>query len=311
VSPGDDLEAVVLAYGPRAYLAVVHGLIAQGLQAAAITVVQNPRVPGEPPLPAHPEGIRILPMAVNGGYGPAMNAALAAPRRPSSRWVLLLTHDVQFAPGALNALARAADGAEGIGLLAPVLRWVGEDAVYDRTYGGVWDARGRVDHITAPGPELRAGITACDWADGSVLLLRREALASTGPIDERFFLYFEETELCLRLRRAGWAAGCVLDAECTQEAGVQRRPGAYAYLFTRNAVEFARRAGGSAAALRTAVGAVSRLPLRRLVRPSSTAQVRRTAAQSTIGALAGLVAFALRRFGPPPRWLPGMGDVRV
>jgi hypothetical protein len=44
----------------------------------------------------------------------------------------------------------------------------------------------------------------CDWTSGSYLLLRREALESAGFLDERFFIYSEETDLCLRVKQAGW-----------------------------------------------------------------------------------------------------------
>jgi hypothetical protein len=43
-----------------------------------------------------------------------------------------------------------------------------------------------------------------DWLMGSALVLRREALDDVGLFDESFFMYFEETDLCLRLRKAGW-----------------------------------------------------------------------------------------------------------
>lgn len=44
----------------------------------------------------------------------------------------------------------------------------------------------------------------CDWTSGSFMLARREALESSGYLDERFFLYSEEVDLCLRVKRAGW-----------------------------------------------------------------------------------------------------------
>ena len=45
----------------------------------------------------------------------------------------------------------------------------------------------------------------CDWTSGSFMLARREALLSAGLLDERFFIYSEEPDLCLRMKRAGWA----------------------------------------------------------------------------------------------------------
>jgi N-acetylglucosaminyl-diphospho-decaprenol L-rhamnosyltransferase len=44
----------------------------------------------------------------------------------------------------------------------------------------------------------------CDWTSGSFMLIRWETLQSAGFMDERFFLYCEETDLCLRIRQAGW-----------------------------------------------------------------------------------------------------------
>jgi N-acetylglucosaminyl-diphospho-decaprenol L-rhamnosyltransferase len=42
------------------------------------------------------------------------------------------------------------------------------------------------------------------WLNGSCLLVRTEALRRVGPLDARFFIFFEDTDLGLRLHRAGW-----------------------------------------------------------------------------------------------------------
>jgi GT2 family glycosyltransferase len=44
----------------------------------------------------------------------------------------------------------------------------------------------------------------CDWTSGSFMLARREALEGAGLLDERSFIYGEEPDLCLRMRKAGW-----------------------------------------------------------------------------------------------------------
>ena len=44
-----------------------------------------------------------------------------------------------------------------------------------------------------------------DWVSGACLLHRREVVTDIGPLDERFFMYCEDVDFCLRARRRGWA----------------------------------------------------------------------------------------------------------
>jgi N-acetylglucosaminyl-diphospho-decaprenol L-rhamnosyltransferase len=53
-------------------------------------------------------------------------------------------------------------------------------------------------------PDAYARDTACDWVSGSFMLARREALLAAGLMDERYFLFCEEPDLCLRIKRAGF-----------------------------------------------------------------------------------------------------------
>jgi N-acetylglucosaminyl-diphospho-decaprenol L-rhamnosyltransferase len=48
------------------------------------------------------------------------------------------------------------------------------------------------------------GIAEIDWALGAAMLVRKEALQGKKIFDERFFLYFEDVDLCYRLRDSGW-----------------------------------------------------------------------------------------------------------
>ncbi len=52
-----------------------------------------------------------------------------------------------------------------------------------------------------------------DWVVGASLMMRAETLIDTGLFDESFFLYFEETDLCLRASRAGWTVDFVRESE--------------------------------------------------------------------------------------------------
>jgi N-acetylglucosaminyl-diphospho-decaprenol L-rhamnosyltransferase len=86
---------------------------------------------------------------------------------------------IRRAPNALRALGEAL-GSERFPVRAP---WLGEREL-------------DLDRYDEEVP--------CDWTSGSFLLARREALESAGFLDERFFIYAEETDLCRRIKQAGW-----------------------------------------------------------------------------------------------------------
>ena len=58
-----------------------------------------------------------------------------------------------------------------------------------------------------------------DWVPGTFTMYRREMLAQTGLFDERFYIYYEETDLCLNAKRAGWKVYFIPDAEVIHIGG--------------------------------------------------------------------------------------------
>jgi GT2 family glycosyltransferase len=58
---------------------------------------------------------------------------------------------------------------------------------------------------------------------GAVLLVRREAIAQVGGFDERFFMFSEETDLCFRMRQAGWTVEFYPEAEFVHVGGASTR----------------------------------------------------------------------------------------
>lgn len=62
--------------------------------------------------------------------------------------------------------------------------------------------------------------TRVDWLAGASMMMRRQVLEEIGLFDETFFLYFEETDLCLRAKRAGWHVDYVRDSEVTHIGSV-------------------------------------------------------------------------------------------
>lgn len=157
--------------------------------------------------------VRVLEAGANLGFARANNLAL---RLAGGRAVLLLNPDTVCRPGALATLLAAADASPGYGAFGPLLidragapvtshgafpsarfHWL-------RPFAGLplgrrWRRWTRFTHV--PRPDDPAADV--DYVAGACLLIPRAALERVGPLDERFFLYFEETDWCLRAWRAG------------------------------------------------------------------------------------------------------------
>jgi len=62
-----------------------------------------------------------------------------------------------------------------------------------------------------------------DWVSGACMVIRREALREIGPLDERFFMYFEDADLCRRARTAGWLVYYLPHIEIIHQTGASSR----------------------------------------------------------------------------------------
>jgi GT2 family glycosyltransferase len=296
----DGLGVVVLTHGPRGeYGPLVDALVAQGVPGSAIVLVQNPLDPSDPEPATPARNAAVIRMDGNRAYAGGMNAGIRHQLARGSKLVLLATHDLRLHAGAIAALLAAAEQAPAFGVLGPLLWAAGEDRLFSG--GGLRGRRGGwVSHIPdRPQPD-QDGIAECDWVDGAAILIRRELLECAGLLDERFFIYFEETDLCLRAQRAGWRVGVVLAAEAEQESGQPARPGSHAYLISRNGFEYARRAAGFVGVVATFRRALVDSWQVARAYPAADPPERAAARTQLAGMWLGFADFVRRRWGPPP-----------
>lgn len=168
----------------------------------------------------------------NAGYAGGINVALR--RFPAMHSVLVLNPDTVPAPSAVARLVHALDSDHRVGAAAP--RIVGVDdrlhhslrheptllrALGEAVLGGRRAARyAPLGETIGDAARYRDGVSA-DWATGAALLIARRAMDVAGEWDERFFLYSEETDYCLRLRDAGFRLHLVADAVVVHRGGDQ------------------------------------------------------------------------------------------
>lgn len=160
--------------------------------------------------------VELMPLPRNGGYAygnnAAIRAALAGPEPPD--FVHLLNPDTVPRPGAVRELLDFFARHPEVGIAGSRLEY--ED-------GTQHDSRFRFPSIlteldtgfrlglltrlvarhTLP-PPLGTEEHPIDWVAGASMMVRREVFEAIGLLDEGYFLYFEETDFCLRAQRAGW-----------------------------------------------------------------------------------------------------------
>ncbi len=195
---------VVVTYNSRRWFARQRtALEAQSETRWRLVVVDNASRSEERPTGADlPAGAHIMQMHANLGFAEANNRAAA---RTRSRYLIFLNPDAFPEPdwmAHIIALAERHPGAAAIGSTQ-----VRADAPhqFDGT-GDVMHASGlayRSNYGRPRGrpPPLGESFAAC----GAAMLVRRDAFEAAGGFDSRYFCYFEDVDLCFRLRLAGHA----------------------------------------------------------------------------------------------------------
>jgi GT2 family glycosyltransferase len=161
--------------------------------------------------------VRIVHAPRNGGFAYGCNLGMA---NGSADFVLLLNPDAEIDGASLAVLVDALRAAPALAGVGPrILNDAGGVAPSQRRFPRLRTtyAQGLWLHHAAPGaawaddcvrdPRAYERPGTAEWISGCCVLLRREAVASVGGLDEGFFLYSEEIDLFKRLAVAGWRAG--------------------------------------------------------------------------------------------------------
>lgn len=152
--------------------------------------------------------------STNRGFSHANNRALET---VTARHALLLNPDTEVLDGTFGELVAEMDRRPDVGVIG-VRQLKSDGSLFEtirrfpsasRAWGealGFERWRGRPSWLGEKELDLSRYDTEqeCDWTVGAFLLARREALLSAGLLDERFFLFSDEPDLCLRIKRAGW-----------------------------------------------------------------------------------------------------------
>src|SRR5438128_275728 len=206
---GTSLSIVILAYNTRDLLAQCLGQFYQELSTSGVQmiVVDNASIDGTSDMVQDQfPTVELISSSQNLGYAGGNNLGL---RQATGKSIILLNSDVLVAADTLTALARELQqqehtGAISAGLLTaerkpqafafgddPTLRYLlkrGARSLLNLGPLHRWDIEGPIN---------------VGWISGACMTVRREVLEQVDLLDERFFLYFEDVDWCLRMRQAG------------------------------------------------------------------------------------------------------------
>lgn len=205
--------------------------------------------------------VYLLRLTENFGYAGGNNRGMhfAQKRFPAAHfWIV--NPDAVPTDGALAALLRVAEADRRAGFVGSVLVHDGRPDVV-QCYGGgrVHRALGRTRLALKGVPlnqvhgRVRGGRRAqVDYVMGASMLVRRDVLAQVGPMDERYFMYWEEVDWQVRARAAGWRPAVAPDS-VVRHGGGAGSGAAFHYHLARAAVLFRRKHAGALRAAATAL----------------------------------------------------------
>jgi N-acetylglucosaminyl-diphospho-decaprenol L-rhamnosyltransferase len=211
-------------------LRCIHSLYGTGYEDFEVVVVNNDQ--GVTPEIPHP--VRLVRNPENVGFARACNQGVSV---SSGQHVMFINPDTLVQGDFFDSLEEFLDENPRAGVAGP--RIVGADGELQLTarkeLSFVSGFLGRTSLLTRlfpnnplvrrlfPAAEKLAGPTAVDWISGTCMTVRRRTLEEIGPMDERFFMYFEDADLCRRAREAGWLVYYLPHIEVFHHSGASSR----------------------------------------------------------------------------------------
>jgi GT2 family glycosyltransferase len=211
-------------------LRCIDSVYGTGYEDFEVVVVDNDQE--EPPKIAHP--VHLLRNPENVGFAKACNQGISV---SSGEHIVFINPDTLIEEDFFESLEGFLDENPRAGVVAPrivdfegnlqltarkelsfVSGLLGRTSLFTRLF----PKNPLVKHLFPAAEEL-TGPTTVDWVSGTCMSVRRRALEEIGPMDERFFMYFEDADLCQRAREAGWLVYYLPQIEIQHHSGASSR----------------------------------------------------------------------------------------
>jgi GT2 family glycosyltransferase len=218
-------------------IACLDSLHKAGISEAQILVVDNHSQDNTAALleSCHP-GVQVRFLDENLGATGASNIGFSMALSQGATHVLRLDSDTVVDPGFILPLMDAIQGAPDIGVVAPKIYyndppkkiWYAGADSHPFHFGAIHSQRDQEDS------QENSQARRVDYAWGAAMLIKAEVLRKTGGFDEDFFIYYEEIDFCLRLRKMGYRILFVPEAVIWHKVGSAASNAFTAYHWNRS-----------------------------------------------------------------------------
>jgi len=156
--------------------------------------------------------VEIIRSEVNLGFGKGNNIGIRHVLQQGAAYVLLVNNDAVVDPQMVGMLVNAMESDPLIGAAGPIIYYLSEP---EKVWFAGYRFRGNL-YVLRRGLHLKPPLKSIEYVDfisGCGMLLRKETIEQVGEFSPEYFMYYEDLDLCVRIRKAGWKIACVTGAK--------------------------------------------------------------------------------------------------
>lgn len=213
-----SVDIIIVNYNCTDYTIRCIDSIKRNIQSCRISIIVIDNSSNDMPnrITDHFPDIQLIRNPRNVGFGKAINYGLELSKL---KYVILINPDALVPDRSLFDIIDYLDKHPEIAVAGPkILEWDGSIQGSARRFPTIWTSIfGRKSPLTRlfPGNSITKREFICfngekhkpqpaDWVSGACMIIRRDAIKQVGGFDSRFFMYWEDADLCKRLKKLGW-----------------------------------------------------------------------------------------------------------
>lgn len=148
----------------------------------------------------YPFSTQVINVYRNIGFGPANNLGA---KKASGRYLFFLNPDTELTGGSLENMFAYLEQNQNVGVLGPKIILKRQNRPQPWTCGKKTSLGGIIFRNTFKKPWNKPIASSVDWISGTAMMVRKDLFDALGGFDEQFFMYFEDQDLCIRIKQLG------------------------------------------------------------------------------------------------------------